>query len=186
MEWTTVTVIIALVGLGAAVIKPIVSLTQSITKLTVVVERLERELDEQHKVLILVHNIQVGPEDGEKGVLLSGGVEKLVVDVQLQHIPLPQPRVPLGALPVDLHPLEADVLLGQGGGEEGEGLAQPAVQPLSGVVSSDGKFFHSSPAFRSFFTIIPQKEKNKRKAFDIDEYFRYNVRCTVMRRVPCV
>ena len=49
MEWTTVTVIIALVGLGAAVIKPIVSLTQSITKLTVVVERLERELDEQGK-----------------------------------------------------------------------------------------------------------------------------------------
>ena len=47
MEWTTVTVIIALVGLGAAVIKPIVSLTQSITKLTVVVERLKRELDEQ-------------------------------------------------------------------------------------------------------------------------------------------
>ena len=47
MEWTTVTVIIALVGLGAAVINPIVSLTQSITKLTVVVERLERELDEQ-------------------------------------------------------------------------------------------------------------------------------------------
>ena len=47
MEWTTVTVIIALVGLGAAVIKPIVSLTQSITKLTVVVERLERERDEQ-------------------------------------------------------------------------------------------------------------------------------------------
>ena len=47
MEWTTVTVIIALVGLGAAVIKPMVSLTQSITKLTVVVERLERELDEQ-------------------------------------------------------------------------------------------------------------------------------------------
>ena len=39
--------IIALVGLGAAVIKPIVSLTQSITKLTVVVERLERELDDQ-------------------------------------------------------------------------------------------------------------------------------------------
>lgn len=47
MEWTTVTVIIALVGLGAAVIKPIVSLTQSITRLTVVVDRLERELDDQ-------------------------------------------------------------------------------------------------------------------------------------------
>lgn len=53
MEWTTVTVIIALVGLGAAVIKPIVSLTGSITKLTVVVERLEdglNKLDEgNHK-----------------------------------------------------------------------------------------------------------------------------------------
>ena len=49
MEWTTITVIISLVGLGAAVIKPIVSLTQSITKLTVVVERLERELDEQNE-----------------------------------------------------------------------------------------------------------------------------------------
>ena len=34
MEWTTVTVIIALVGLGAAIIKPIVSLTRSITELT--------------------------------------------------------------------------------------------------------------------------------------------------------
>lgn len=44
MEWTIVTVIIALVGLGAAVIRPIASLTGSITKLTVVVERLEKEL----------------------------------------------------------------------------------------------------------------------------------------------
>ena len=44
MEWTTVTVIIALVGLGAAIIKPIVSLTQSITKLTVVVEHLQDDV----------------------------------------------------------------------------------------------------------------------------------------------
>lgn len=44
VEWTIVTVIIALVGLGAAVIRPIASLTGSITKLTVVVERLEKEL----------------------------------------------------------------------------------------------------------------------------------------------
>lgn len=44
MEWTTVTVIIALVGLGAAIIKPIVSLTQSITKLTVVVETLQEDM----------------------------------------------------------------------------------------------------------------------------------------------
>lgn len=47
MEWTTVTVIIALVGLGAAIVKPIVSLTQSITKLTVVVEGMSAELIQQ-------------------------------------------------------------------------------------------------------------------------------------------
>lgn len=49
MEWTVVGVIIALVGLGASVIKPVVTLTRSITELTVVVERLEGELSEQAK-----------------------------------------------------------------------------------------------------------------------------------------
>ena len=49
MEWTTVTVIIALVGLGAAVVKPIVSLTRSITELTVVVKGLRRDMDEQRE-----------------------------------------------------------------------------------------------------------------------------------------
>lgn len=49
MEWTTVTVIIALVGLGGAVVKPIVSLTRSITQLTVVVEGLRRDMDEQRE-----------------------------------------------------------------------------------------------------------------------------------------
>jgi len=47
MEWTVVTVIIAVVGLGATVIKPIVSLTRSITRLTVVVEGLRADMDEQ-------------------------------------------------------------------------------------------------------------------------------------------
>lgn len=49
MEWTVVTVIAALVGLGAAIVKPIVSLTRSITALTLVVERVEKELEEQAK-----------------------------------------------------------------------------------------------------------------------------------------
>ena len=44
MEWTMVTVIIALAGLGAAVIKPIVNLTQTITKLTVVVDKLQEDV----------------------------------------------------------------------------------------------------------------------------------------------
>ena len=49
MEWTVVTVLVALVGLGAAVVKPIVSLTRSITTLTVVVERVEKELASQER-----------------------------------------------------------------------------------------------------------------------------------------
>ena len=47
MEWTVVTALAVLVGLGASVVKPIVSLTKSITALTVVVERVEKELAEQ-------------------------------------------------------------------------------------------------------------------------------------------
>ena len=99
-------------------------------------------LVQQHQVFILVDDLQPGPEHREEGVVLPGLVEELVVDVQLEHIPLPQPHVPLGALAVHLHPLEADVLLGQGAGEQGEGLGQPAIQPLPGVVFSDGKLSH--------------------------------------------
>ena len=47
MEWTVVTALAALGGLGAALIKPIVSLPKSITQLTVVVERVEQELAQQ-------------------------------------------------------------------------------------------------------------------------------------------
>ena len=44
MEKTTVTVIIALAGVGAAVIKPIANLAQTITKLTVVVDKLQEDV----------------------------------------------------------------------------------------------------------------------------------------------
>ena len=43
-EWSVVLVIIALCGLGAAIVKPIVSLTRSITTLTVVVENLQKNM----------------------------------------------------------------------------------------------------------------------------------------------
>ena len=49
MEWTAVTVLIALFGFVATLLKPIVSLTRSITSLTVVVERLEAELRNQEE-----------------------------------------------------------------------------------------------------------------------------------------
>lgn len=47
MEWTVVTVIIAIVGLLATVVKPIISLTQSITRLTTVVEQIDERLADQ-------------------------------------------------------------------------------------------------------------------------------------------
>ena len=40
VEWIVVTVIIALVGLIATIIKPVITLTKSITKLTVVVDNI--------------------------------------------------------------------------------------------------------------------------------------------------
>ena len=46
-EWGVVGVIIALVGFLATIIKPLTNLTRSITELTVVVKRLQRDLQEQ-------------------------------------------------------------------------------------------------------------------------------------------
>lgn len=45
-EWTVVSVIVTLVGLGAAVIKPLISLNGTITRLTEVVRRLEENMAE--------------------------------------------------------------------------------------------------------------------------------------------
>lgn len=49
MEWAVVTTIIALVGLGAAVIKPIVSLAQTLTKLATIVDQLQKDMEGQKK-----------------------------------------------------------------------------------------------------------------------------------------
>ena len=46
-EWGVVGVIIALLGLLATVVNPIITLTRSITKLTVVVERLSQDMETQ-------------------------------------------------------------------------------------------------------------------------------------------
>ena len=46
-EWGVVGVLIALLGLLATVVNPIITLTRSITKLTVVVERLSQDMETQ-------------------------------------------------------------------------------------------------------------------------------------------
>ena len=118
-----------------------------------------RPLGADQKVLVLVDDVQLGGEDREEGVVLPGSVEELVVDIELQQVARLEPVVPLGAFAVDLHPLEPDVLLGQGGGEEGQGLAQPAVKPLSGVVFSHGELSHglSSSPIGEHSTISEEK-----------------------------
>ena len=115
--------------------------------LLVRVDHQSRALVHQQKVLVLIDNVQLGLEDRQKGVFRGGGVKKLVVDVQLKHIPLDQAGVPLGPLAVALDPLDADVFLGQGGRQEGQGLGQPPVQPLAGVVGAYGEFPHGSTTF---------------------------------------
>ena len=108
-------------------------------------------LVEHGDVLVLVDDRHLGLI----GLLFGGsllhrlcalGREKLVVDVQLELVAHVQPHIPLRALSVDFHPLQADILLGQGGGQQGQGLGQPAVQPLPGVVFLDGKLFHGCGA----------------------------------------
>ena len=69
--------------------------------LLVRVDHQSRALVHQQKVLVLIDNVQLGLEDRQKGVFRGGGVKKLVVDVQLKHIPLDQAGVPLGPLAVD-------------------------------------------------------------------------------------
>ena len=43
-EWSVVVVLISLFGLGAAIVRPVVSLTRSITTLTVVAEDLKEDM----------------------------------------------------------------------------------------------------------------------------------------------
>lgn len=43
-EWSVVLVVITLFALGASIVKPVVSLTRSITTLTVAVEALQKEM----------------------------------------------------------------------------------------------------------------------------------------------
>ena len=55
--------------------------------LLVRVDHQSRALVHQQEVLVLIDNVQLGLEDRQKGVLRGGGVKKLVVDVQLKHVP---------------------------------------------------------------------------------------------------
>ena len=64
-----------------------------------------RLLIQQHKVLVLIHNVKTWLKEGEEHIFLPGLVEKLIIYIQLQHIPLAQPLIPGSPLTVDLDAL---------------------------------------------------------------------------------
>ena len=105
-------------------------------------------LIQQEQVLILVHDVKLGLEHGEKRVLPAGRLKKLVVDVELDHISGLQPLIPLGGPPVALDPFQAQILLGQRRGKKRERLRQPPVHTLAGVVFRYGKLLHGPRSYR--------------------------------------
>ena len=81
MEWTVVTVLIALVGLGAAVMKPMISLNSTIVKLTGAVEALQKNIEEdvykrqvEGSGRVLFHR---GAPESRPDLFLSGPVAAL-------------------------------------------------------------------------------------------------------------
>lgn len=81
-------------------------------------------------MLILIKDREFGLVEGEKGVFRCGGLEKLVVDIKLEHVAHVQPRIALDALAAELDALETDVFLHQRLRQQGNGLGQKAVEPL--------------------------------------------------------
>ena len=106
-------------------------------------------------VVVFIDDIQLGIGNGQIGIVLPGLIEELVVDIKLQQVALFQPGIPLHTLAVQLDPLDADILLRQGGRQQGNGLCQETVQPLTGIIGTDGKFFHYIfPIFSSKWRLI--------------------------------
>ena len=60
----------------------------------------------------------------------------------MQHVPLDQAHVALGGLAVALDALEADIFLQQQFRQQGNGLADEAVEPLAGVIFAYLDLFH--------------------------------------------
>ena len=60
----------------------------------------------------------------------------------MQHVPLDEAHVALAALAVALDALEADIFLQQRFRQQGNGFADEAVEPLTGVIFAYLDLFH--------------------------------------------
>lgn len=81
-EWEVLGVIVFVFGFVASVVKPLVSLTKSITKLTTVVERLDRSIEEQKKQSIDSHT-KLWKHNGEQDDQLADHEKRIYVLEQL-------------------------------------------------------------------------------------------------------
>ena len=97
-----------------------------------------RPLIHQEDVVIFINDVQPGRSHGQIGVVLTWLVEKLVIDIQLKHISGFQPGIPLRTGSIALDPFDAEGLLCQGRRKQRHRLCQKSVQPLSGIVGTDG------------------------------------------------
>ena len=113
-------------------------------------------LIQQKEVFILIDDRQLRAKESEKEVILPRLIEELIVDVELQDIPLPEPGIPLHMDAVDPEALEADIFLQQGAGQKGQALGDKAVQPLPGIVFSYGQFLHPWAPLGVSGAILPQ------------------------------
>ena len=79
-------------------------------------------LVDQKDMLVFIDDVQLGRSYSQIGIVLSGLIEKFVIDVQLKHIAYVQSGVPLDPFTVAFDPLQADIFLGKGSRQQGNGF----------------------------------------------------------------
>ena len=86
------------------------------------VDRKTGPLIHQQDMLIFVDDIQLGSGNGQKSIILPRFIKKLIVDIELKHIPRLKPGVPLRSGAVEFDALDADIFLGQRCGQKRDRL----------------------------------------------------------------
>ena len=113
----------------------------------VIVNQHAGALVEQQNMLVLIQDIQFGTDCAQRTFVLRGGTEELVLDEELDFVPLAEQLGLIRPCPVDFDFLCADEFIHQGGGQPPDRLGKEFIQPLSGVVPADFHGAHSTGSF---------------------------------------
>ena len=70
----------------------------------------------QKNVIVFIEDVQPG-SDAAEGFLFLHRLEKFIVDIKGEHIPLGQPVAGLAPFAIAFDPLEAHIFVHQGGGQ---------------------------------------------------------------------